>query len=71
LGGVEPEEEITSIVVMKGMSKKPSKDLPNQEMNQYRTLYIDGKQGPYIQKGEKELDQKDRIKKIMDLLDRG
>jgi len=34
LGGVEPEAEVTSVVVMKAESKNPREDLPNREKNQ-------------------------------------
>jgi len=41
--------------------RKPSDDLPNQEKNQYWTVYISGKLGLYL--------QKERIKKLSDLLE--
>jgi len=57
--GVEPKAEIESndkMSKMSKLSKNPSDDLPNQEKNPTE-LFFDGKQGLYIQKGDKETDQ--------------
>jgi len=50
LGGVEPKAEIVSDDVMSELSKYPNDDLQNKEKNQQ---FIDGKQGFFIQKGDK------------------
>jgi len=55
---------------MKAKSKNPSEDLPNQEKNQYWTVYW-WETGPLYTKGEKGSNQKDLIKKIADLLQEG
>jgi len=39
LWGVEPKAETASVKGMKAESKNPSEDLPNQEKNQYWTVY--------------------------------
>jgi len=62
MGGVKPKGETASVVEMKAESKNTSEDLPNQEKNQYWTVY-------WWEKGVS--DQKDRIKKISDLLEVG
>jgi len=38
-GGVEPKAETAGVVGMKAESKNSSEDLPNQEKNQYWTVY--------------------------------
>jgi len=45
--------EITTIVVMKAKSKNPSEELPNKKRINTE-LFIDGKQGLYIQKGKRD-----------------
>jgi len=55
---------------MKVKSKNPSE--ASQIKKRINTeLFTDVKQGLYIQKGEKGTDQKDRIKKITDLIEEG
>jgi len=38
-GGIKPKTEITSVDLMEADSRNPSEDLPNQEKNQYWTVY--------------------------------
>jgi len=62
--------ETESIEVMKAESKNPSEDLPYQEKNQYSTVYW-LEQGTLYTKVKEGLDQKDRIKKMVDLWEEG
>jgi len=55
---------------MKAESKNPSDDPPNQEKNLYWTIYW-CETGALYTKRKGGSDQKDRIKKITDLLEEG